>query len=190
MIDGKLQLAQISGSSLALAEKQAELDTRTAELAAAVAGLAAIVADDPANAPLSYDVLTIKRSYDASKLALAAARDTATMLAASLRRQDQLITNLERSAYLRALRDGASVAVVPYDNLANAGKGTALFACRAAMLLCRRVGTVIEVLPGEVTLRHPHRERQLRGRMIELLLDEPQAARNEVLFLGGAPLWL
>jgi hypothetical protein len=58
------------------------------------------------------------------------------------------------------------------------------------MVMCHRVGSVIEVLPGEITLRHPHRERQLRGRMIELSLDEPEAARDDVLFLGGAPLWL
>jgi hypothetical protein len=190
MIDGKLQLAQISGSSLALAEKQAELDTRAAELAAAVAGLSALVASQPGNVPLSYDVLTIKRSYDASKLALAKARDTRAMHAAQLLRQQQLIDSLEQSGYLRALRDGASVAAVPYDNIANAGKGSPLYACRAAMLLCKRVGSVLEVLPGEVTLRHPHRARQLRGRMIELQLDEPDAARDDVLFVGGAPLWL
>jgi hypothetical protein len=46
------------------------------------------------------------------------------------------------------------------------------------------------VLPGEVALEHPFRERQLRGRMIELRLSEREAARNEVLFAGGAPLWL
>jgi hypothetical protein len=190
MIDGKLQLAQISGSSLALAEKQADLDTRADELAAAVAGLSTIVAAEPGNAPLSYDVLTIKRSYDASKLALARARDTRAIHAASLHRQEQLIANLEQSGYLRALRDQAMVAVAPYDNLPNARKGAPLYACRAAMVLCRRVGSVLDVLPGEVSLRHPHRQRQLRGRMIELSLDEPDAARNEVLFVGGAPLWL
>jgi hypothetical protein len=124
MIDGKLQLAQISGSSLALAEKQAELDTRADELAAAIAGLTAIVAAQPGNTPLSYDVLTIKRSYDASKLALAKARDTHAMLTASLHRQEQLIARLEQSGYARALRDQASVAVVPYDNLRNAHAGT------------------------------------------------------------------
>jgi hypothetical protein len=190
MIDGKLQLAQISGSSLALAEKQAELDTRAAELEAAVAGLSALVAAQPRNTPLSYDVLTIKRSYDASKLALATARNTRALHAAHLLREQQLIDSLEQSPSLRALRDHASVAAVPYDNIHNATTGTPLYACRASMLLCKRVGSVLDLLPGEVTLRHPHRERQLRGRMIELQLDEPEAARDDVLFVGGAPLWL
>ncbi|HEY5924972.1 MAG TPA: hypothetical protein VIV11_24995, partial [Kofleriaceae bacterium] len=189
MLHGKQELAQISTSTLSIAERQAELDTRADELASAVAGLGAL-AGTQTSAALSYDVLTIKRDFDASKLALAAAHDTRAMLDASLRRYNQLIANLEQSAYLRAVRDRASVAVVPYENLRNVSAGAPLYACRAAMVMCRRVGHVIDVLPGEVSVRHPHRERQLRGRMIELGLDEPAAARDDVLFVGGAPLWL
>ena len=190
MLDGKLQISQISGSNLSLAERQAELDTRAAELATAVAGLGAILDGNANERALSYDVLTIKRDYDTSRLALAKALDARTMLMTALQRQQDLVTKLETSAYLRAVRDDATVAVVPYDNAGNVNKGTPLYACRASMVLCRRVGSVLDILPGEVSLRHPHREKQMRGRMLELRLDEPSAARNEVLFLGGAPLWL
>jgi len=190
MLDGKYQLAQISSSSLSLAEKQADLDTRAAELATAVAGLTTLAAEQPSSKALSYDVLTIKRSYDASKLALAKARDTRTMLEDSLRRYDRLIENLVASNYLRALRDHATVAVVPYDNLDAVRVGAPLYACRFGVVACQRVGIVKALLPGEVMLRHPHRERQLRGRMIELALDNDAAARDDVLFAGGAPLWL
>jgi len=56
------------------------------------------------------------------------------------------------------------------------------------MLFCHEVGTVLKVLPGEVSVKHPKREVMLRGRMIELQLAEPAAAQKEVLFAGGAPL--
>jgi hypothetical protein len=190
MLDGRYQLAQISTSSLSLAERQVELDTRAGELAAAVAGLSALAGDHVDDTALSYEVLTIKRSYAASKLTLAKALDTRAMLAASLKRLELLIANLAQSGYLRAVRDHATIAVVPYDNASNVHAGVSLHACRAAMLLCRRVGSVLEVLPGEVSVRHPNRERTLRGRMVVLDLDERGAARNEVLFVGGAPLWL
>lgn len=190
MVGGRYQIAQLSSSNLALAERQADLDTRAAELTTAVAGLGSLVGDGTAKGPLSYDVLTVKRDYDASKLALAKARDTREMLAACLARHDKLIAALSQSAYLRALRDQASVAFVPYENLGHVQAGASLYACRAAMLVCHRVGRVLDVLPGEVSFGHPHRSRTLRGRMVEVLLDEPDAAQSDVLFAGGAPLWL
>ena len=49
---------------------------------------------------------------------------------------------------------------------------------------------MIEVLPGEVTFKHPHREKILRGQLVELDLDEDEAAEKDVLFVGGKPLLL
>jgi hypothetical protein len=46
------------------------------------------------------------------------------------------------------------------------------------------------VLRGDVTFQHPHRDRPLVGRMLELRLDDPAAAQAEILFVGGPPLWL
>src|SRR5262249_19590562 len=137
-----------------------------------------------------YDVLKIKREYDASRLALAKAIEARDMLVASLAREDKIIAGLKQSAYLRALEDHAVVALVPYGNLDRIKKGTSLHACRVGMVWCREVGTVLEVLPGEVTFKHPHRDTQVRGQMIELRLDEVGAGEDDVLFAGGAPLWL
>lgn len=94
-----------------------------------------------------------------------------------------------RSPYLRALAGGAVIAFVPYGNGA-ATPGAPVYACRAAMVVCRQVGTVAGALPGEVTSRHPRRDRVMRGRMVELALsaDETDAAERDVLFVGGKPL--
>ena len=60
------------------------------------------------------------------------------------------------------------------------------------MVLCHQVGTVIELLPAEVTFRHPRRDKQVRGQMVVMKLDaeEAAAAEDDVLFAGGAPLFL
>jgi len=110
------------------------------------------------------------------------------ILQASIARQDEIIRGLEQSPYLRALADRASVALVPYDNLARVAPGTPVLGCRVAMVMCREVGRVREILRGEVTFKHPRREKMLRGQMIELELAAPEAAVRDVLFLGGAPL--
>ena len=58
------------------------------------------------------------------------------------------------------------------------------------MIICRQVGKVVDILPGEVSFKHPQREKILRGRMVELKLDDAEAAQQEVLFVGGRPLFI
>lgn len=188
MLAGKYQLAQISSANLSLAERQAQLDQQAAELSAQTAALNALLANKSSSSPLSYDVLQVARDYDESKLALAREMGNRERLKSALSRQDEIIRGIRQSAYLRALDNDATVALVPYANLENVSDGTPLYACRLDMLFCHEVGTVLKVLPGEVSVKHPKREAMLRGRMIELQLAEPAAAQKEVLFAGGAPL--
>jgi len=186
MLGGKQKLAEISSSNLSLAERQAAFEMQAADLSRHAKALDALLANK--DVPLSYDVLRIKRDYDASKLAVAKAVETRKTLLASLARQDQIIANLKSSAHLRALHDKATVALVPYDNLRDAKPGTPLYSCALEMVWCRQVGSVLEVLPGEVTFKHPHRDKHVRGQLVELRLDVTSAAQDDVLFAGGAPL--
>lgn len=188
VLAGKFQLAQITSAKLSLAERQADFDQRAAELAAQTGSLDAILEDKTLTSALSYDVLKIARDYEASKLAYAKELDNRKRLTESIARQDQIIDGINQSAYLRALADGAAVALVPYDNLSNVGKDTPLYACRFEMVLCRSVGKVREVLPGEVQVKHPTRDTILRGRMVVMEMTEQEAAQREVLFVGGRPL--
>ena len=188
-LTGDYQLEQISSANLALAEHQSELERQALELSAQARSLDAIVAEH-GEVALSYEILKIKRDYDASKLALAKALETRETLAGSIARQDEILAGVAKSNYLRALGDHATVALVPYDNLDGAQAGTPLYACRLGMIVCRRVGTVIEVLPGEVQFKHPHNDTLLRGQMLELRMDDAAAAKNEVLFLGDKPMWI
>jgi hypothetical protein len=192
MLSGKYQLAQITSSNLTLAERQAEFETRAAELEAQTRSLDAILtnAGSSGSPALSYEVLRIKQEYEASRLDLAKAGEQRDTLKAALARQDKIVAALKQSAYLRAVADKASVAFVPYSNLSNVQKGTSLYACKLGMIFCYHVGEVLEVLPGEVQGKHPHRDKNLRGQLIELKLDadDPGAAADDVLFAGGRPI--
>lgn len=194
MLSGNYQLAQISSSNLSLAERQAEFETRAAELEAQTRSLDAILhdAETQSDVALSYEVLRIKQEYEASKLDLAKSVEARDTLKASLERQDKIVRALKTSAYLRAVNDGATVAFVPYSNLSTIAKGKQLYACKLGMVFCRSVGEVLDVLPGEVQFKHPHRDKMLRGQMVELKLDaqDGEAAADDVLFVGGKPLLL
>jgi len=188
-LSGKYQVAQIQASNLSLAERQAEFEQRAAQLANETRALDALLGGKT-DVALSYDVLKIKRDYDTSKLALARTTQQRKVLQQSLVRQRDILKNLHDSALLRVIADNATVAQVPYENLKSVGVGTRVIACRLQMLWCHDVGKVHAVLPGEVTFQHPHRGTTVRGQLVELDLSEPDAAANNVLFLGGAPLWL
>ena len=187
MLTGKYQLAQIDSANLSLAERQADYETQAQELATATHSLDALLSKQ-GTAALSYDVLKIKRDYDASKLAVARAERDRARLVASLEREDKIIAGIRSSASLRALADHAVVALVPYGNLSHAAPGTKLYSCKIEMVWCHEVGSVLQVLPGEVVFHHPHRDAEVRGQMVELQLTDPDAAQDDVLFAGGAPL--
>jgi hypothetical protein len=189
MLSGKFQLAQITSSNLSLAERQAEYENRADELETEAQALDAILAEK-GDAAFSYDVLKIKQEYEMSRLESAKAIEGREALKSSLERQDAVLASLRQSPWLRALADGANVAFVPYDNLDNVQIGTSIHSCAFEMIVCSEVGKVIEVLPGEVTFKHPHREKILRGQMIVIDVDEAEATEEDVLFLGGAPLLL
>ncbi|NVB84259.1 MAG: hypothetical protein HOV81_38135 [Kofleriaceae bacterium] len=189
MLSGKFVLSQISAANLTLAERQAEYDQRASDLSVQAQSLDAILANRSDSTALSYDILEVARNYENSKLALAREIGNRDRLKTAIARQDEIIGGINQSAYLRALADGAVVALVPYANLGNVHKGTPLYACRLDMIMCRRVGRVLDILPGEVQVSHPTRDLTLRGRMIEMQMSEPSAAQESLLFAGAPPLW-
>jgi hypothetical protein len=190
MLSGKYQLAQITTSSLSLAERQAEYQGRADELEGEAASLEGILDEQGGVSALSYDVLKIKQEYEISRLESAKAIENREALAAALERQDQILEGLRSSPYMRAVADNASVAFVPYANLKNVKAGSALYSCALEMVLCSKVGKVLEVLPGEVTAKHPHRDKMLRGQLVEVQFSDSAGAREDVLFVGGRPLFL
>lgn len=190
MLSGKFQMAQITSSNLTLVERQSEYENRAAELEAETRSLEALLANTTVNGAMSYDVLKIKQEYQASRLETQKAIETRDTLKIALARQDKLVASLQQSSYLRAMADGAQVAFVPYGNLKDVKKGNSLYGCKLGMVFCHQVGTVLDVLPGEVVFKHPNRDKQLRGQMLELRLEDGADATDDVLFVGGRPLLL
>jgi hypothetical protein len=189
MLSGKYQLAQITTSNLTLSERQAEYETRAADLEAEADALDAILNDKTGEGgAISYDVLQIKQQFEMSRLETAKAIENREALRSALARQDAILEGLRQSPYLRAIEDGANVAFVPYGNMDNVKVGAPLYGCALEMVFCSKAGRVKEILPGEVSFKHPHREKVLRGQMIVVDLSDREAGEEDVLFVGGRPL--
>ncbi len=113
-----------------------------------------------------------------------------TSLDLSIKDQEQLVTRLAQSPYLKAVSGTVYLAFVPYSNLSNVKEGTKLYACSWGLVMCHTVGHITKILPGEVQDIHPHDESIQRGQMMEISLTTPSAANDSVLFAGSKPLWL
>jgi hypothetical protein len=91
---------------------------------------------------------------------------------------------------LKARNNKIVVGFVPYANLSTARPGTPLYRCSWGLLNCSEVGKILSVLDGEVTERHPEKDKMLRGVMIEMQLNDTRAGQDNVLFAGSKPFWI
>ncbi len=188
LLSGAYQDGQIANSNLSLAERQAEFENRAASLSKESAALEGVLSKKANAGVLSYDVLKIKRDYDTSRLETAKATEERKALQDSLERHDAILKSIRQSPQLRAADQKADVAFVPYSNFEGLKVGTPVYACAIEMVMCHEAGKVKAILPGEVTSKHPNRDKQLRGQMVELALDDADAAEENVLFVGRKPL--
>jgi hypothetical protein len=102
----------------------------------------------------------------------------------------EAIATAKQSPYYLNATGGETLyfAFVPYDNREYAVIGTSIYDCYLNMVLCRQVGTVKAIFPGEEQAIHPIFKTQIRGFMIQMNLDHPGSARSKTVFLGRKPV--
>ena len=151
----------------------------------------------PNGTPGDYQALMARRAYGDAVIERekAAARKKVIQsqierLGKSAARYDKLIDDLHGSAYIQATERSVTVAFVPYENLDNVEEGMSIYACRWGLVWCREVGVVGQTLKGEVTDTHPQSGSSLRGLMVEIRLDDEEAAEEQALFVGKRPFWI
>jgi hypothetical protein len=189
------EISQIAHSNLSLAESEANLMAKTTELEHEISAMEGAKRHGSVRA-LSYDTLRMEQEFNHSVLDQARARDEHDAVQRSLQEVDDSIETYDRtlkaireSPYLNAVEHHLSVAFIPYDNMPSVGRGTPLYACRFGLLGCSQVGRLGDPLDGEVTTKHPLHNQMLRGLMVDLDLNNPDWARQKVLFAGHPPLF-
>jgi hypothetical protein len=185
---GGYELSQIAGANLALHERDVEIARSIAELTRTVASL-------KGGKALSFDVLHVQHEYEQSKLASQkAAGDreaigkSIVMLDGVIASYDTQLARIEKAPYVEAADKNVSTAFVPYDNASDVTVGDAVYGCALSVFWCTRVGTVAELLDGEVVSKHPLHNKELRGVLVRLAVQEPAAMGHPVLYLRHAPV--
>jgi hypothetical protein len=189
-----LSMARIEQTAATMAQAEAELALRNEQLGRREESLRAAKAGGGGVA-VTYDVLAMERERDHWRLEAQYARERAEdlkrqlgLLDDAVARYDALLAQIRQSPYLRAFTERVTIAFVPYDNLSEVRAGEPLFACALGLVWCQEVGRVVAALDGEVSARHPQSNEPLRGQMVELALDDREAAEHLVLFAGNKPL--
>jgi CII-binding regulator of phage lambda lysogenization HflD len=102
----------------------------------------------------------------------------------------EAITTAKQSPYYLNAAGGQTLyfAFVPYDDRAHAVVGSSIYDCYLNMILCRHVGTVKAIFPGEEQAIHPIFKTQIRGFLIQMNLDHAESAKSKTVFLGGKPV--
>lgn len=188
-------LAQIASSNLRFSEDGLYLDTRLDGVRRELGSLSLLSSGGDAKGRLTTSVLMLEQERMKSELEVARAEQERDATQASLealdgalKKYDALLSAIEGSPYLRAITRNVTVAFVPYENLPNTPTGAPLYGCSLGLLWCRQVGSVRDVLEGEVVMKHPVRHDMLRGVMVEVELQEPEWAREELIHANRPPL--
>lgn len=191
----KHQIAQMARTNLSLAEAEASLEGRIAEIRNRAQAIDTSFLRKGGSAPANIDVLLLEREYLKSVLVIAKAEEEVEVLRQNLAAAeqnlatyDELLLSIRNAPRVKAIERKLTVAFVPYENLDKVVQGAPVYGCTFGVLLCERVGFVSGILEGEVNTRHPVRNRVLRGVLVEVDFSEPRWAQRDVLHVGGRPL--
>ncbi len=191
LTDAKLRASQLESEQLEIAAQLEQIDRTVASEEAFLKDVGTV-----ADAPKTPDQWTLRHDIENTKLDIANQTGKKAPLTKRLESlkllrssQDQVVSRLQQSPYLRATSHDVVLAFVPNANRRNVALGTKLYGCSWGLVMCSRVGKVTATIDGEVQDTHPHDETIERGFMVEIELTTPSAADNKVLFAGGKPLW-
>ncbi|HWO13565.1 MAG TPA: hypothetical protein VNN80_28885 [Polyangiaceae bacterium] len=114
---------------------------------------------------------------DAEKRAKIAQRDALVERVAQV---DEMVQQIEERPLFQAQERELELAFVPYTQLEGVSPGAEVYSCLWGLVWCQRVGSVAQMVPGEVVQADPWGS-QVRGEYVVLNLTQHEAARGKTL---------
>jgi hypothetical protein len=106
------------------------------------------------------------------------------VVVAKLAKMDELEAQLKGRPLFRATQQSVEVAFVPYSQSEGVVTGATVYDCTWSIFNCKPVGTITEVVPGEVILPDPWGS-PARGQYAVLGLSRHESAKSKVLRVRG-----
>jgi hypothetical protein len=141
-------------------------------------------------------IASVKQAIDLTALStqieiqLVAATETAKALVESIAAHERVLFVAQAAPQFEALSHPVTVLFMPYDNVKRAELGEPIFDCYLSVIACRQVGTIEKLYEAEEYARHPLFKTDLKGRLVGVKFTVPEAAKSQVVFVGGKPLFL
>ena len=139
---------------------------------------------------LTKQAVDARSILDQSKVQLASAQRRLSLLGDSKKILDKRISDLLQSPLGRAIDSRVYVIFVPYGNEKSFQAGTPLYSCALTVIICRRAGKVGAAVPGESNTVHPFFGKPIRGFFVEAILNDTDAASQEIIHAGRPPFFL
>lgn len=97
---------------------------------------------------------------------------------------DEMVQQIEERPLFQALERDLELAFVPYTQLDGVAPGAPVYECLWGLFWCRAVGSVAQMVPGEIVQADPWGS-QVRGEYVVLDLADHTAARAKTLRIRG-----
>jgi len=201
-VRGKMALSQNIMSQISYDQKRIDLEAKSTEIDRKTQALKAlsIKLSDPAldnPSATNYDILLMEKEYQTSILEMEELKiqkepieKQIALLDESMIEYDNILQTIKQSPYYKAINEKVSIAFVPYTNLPSVKPGVPIYGCSFELLWCRKVGSVVQKLDGEVSARHPMFSSELRGVMIEIKLNDMVWAEEKALHIDSRPFFI
>jgi len=145
----------------------------------------------------NYEVLKMREEYLAAlqetnnnTVQIEIMKEELKSIDSSIDEYDKICVKFALSPYIRALDTIVAIAFVPYTNLKSLKINSYVYGGSFEFFFSKKVGQVKKILSGEIAVKHPLFNKQIRGIVIELDLVDMRWARNKTLFVGSKPLFV
>jgi len=199
-VRGKSLVSNNLANQLSYAQREVEFETRLEALRREVGAMRGALAEmrgesvEENVSAQSMDVLLRMRDFHRARLELEDLKAQRLPLQrklqaidTSMAEHDEILATIQNSAYYLAMHEQITVAFVPYENLHNVAPGVDVYGCKLELIWCTQVGKVVRILDGEVATRHPLFNRERRGLIVQIKLDDPEWAELKSLHAASKP---
>jgi hypothetical protein len=138
---------------------------------------------------LTKQAVDARSAFEQSKAQMNSAMARKALLVNSKKLLEGRIAELQGSALGRAISSRIDVIFVPYGNERNFTEGRPLYTCALTIFYCHRAGSVGVSVPGESNAVHPFFGKPIRGYFVEAILDDKNAASQEIIHAGRPPFF-
>lgn len=146
------------------------------------------------NITLETQIMQLRQQLAQSENDEKSKEDALKAIRLSLAIAREELIRLKDTPYYKAIRNGANLAFVPYENIDSIKIGASIYDCLAMIVICRKVGTVSTIYKDEQIIDFPlfniRFSRTVRGILVDMDIHVPSSMSSTIMFAGSKPLFI